>query len=65
MSENLQPDLIAAINALVEMRLEMIRAENFEDAKRIAKDLSTKGIALTDGLDAETGERMTTWTMKG
>lgn len=65
MSENLQAELVAAIDALVAMRLEMIRAENFEDAKRIARDLSDKGIALTDGLTVGSGERVTTWTMKG
>jgi len=63
-SQKLPAELVAAIDALVGMRLEMIKAENFEDAERIAVQLSEKGIALTDGLDPDSGARTTTWEMK-
>ncbi|MGV8939510.1 MAG: hypothetical protein ACOH2J_20520 [Allorhizobium sp.] len=65
MSRDLPTDLIAAIDALVAMRLEMIKAENFEDAERIATELFEKGITLTDGIDECSGGRVTTWEMKG
>ena len=57
-------DLSAAVQALVDMRLEMLKAKNFAEADRIRDELATKGIQLKDGRDKETGERVTTWEVK-
>ena len=57
-------DLSAAVQALVDMRLEMLKAKNFAEADRIRDELATKGIQLKDGKDKETGERITTWEVK-
>jgi len=57
-------DLSAAVTALVEMRLEMLKAKNFAEADKIRDDLLTKGIQLKDGKDKETGERVTSWEVK-
>jgi cysteinyl-tRNA synthetase len=57
-------DLSAAVQALVDMRLEMLKAKNFAEADRIRDELSAKGIQLKDGKDKETGERVTTWEVK-
>jgi len=54
----------SAIDTLVEMRLEMLKAKNFPEADRIRNELSEKGIQLKDGKDAATGERVTTWELK-
>jgi len=57
-------DLSAAVDALVEMRLEMLKTKNFAEADKIRDDLAAKGIQLKDGKDKETGERVTTWEVK-
>ncbi len=57
-------DLSAAVQALVDMRLEMLKAKNFAEADKIRDDLAAKGIQLKDGKDKETGERVTTWEVK-
>jgi cysteinyl-tRNA synthetase len=57
-------DLSAAIDALVQMRLEMLKNKNFAEADKIRDDLLTKGIQLKDGKDKDTGERVTTWEVK-
>ncbi len=57
-------DLSAAVEALVAMRLEMLKAKNFAEADKIRDDLSAKGVALKDGKDPATGERVTTWELK-
>lgn len=57
-------DLSAAINALVAMRLEMLKSKNFAEADKIRDDLLAKGIQLKDGKDKDTGERVTTWEVK-
>ncbi|MUZ71412.1 cysteine--tRNA ligase [Agrobacterium vitis] len=57
-------DLSAAINALVEMRLEMLKTKNFAEADKIRDDLLAKGIQLKDGKNKDTGERVTTWEVK-
>ncbi len=57
-------DLAAAVEALVAMRLEMLKAKNFTEADKIRDDLLAKGIQLKDGKDKETGERVTTWEVK-
>ncbi|PDT17583.1 cysteine--tRNA ligase [Rhizobium sp. J15] len=54
----------AAVDALVAMRLEMLKAKNFAEADKIRDELTAKGIQLKDGKDAATGERVTTWEMK-
>ncbi|WP_117194200.1 cysteine--tRNA ligase [Rhizobium terrae] len=54
----------SAIDALVAMRLEMLKAKNFAEADRIRNELSEKGIQLKDGKDPATGERVTTWELK-
>lgn len=60
----LSDDLSAAVQALVDMRLEMLKAKNFAEADRIRDELAAKGIQLKDGKDKETGERVTTWEVK-
>ena len=54
----------SAVDALVAMRLEMLKARNFAEADKIRDDLSAKGIQLRDGKDPATGERVTTWEVK-
>ncbi|MBX4891050.1 MULTISPECIES: cysteine--tRNA ligase [Rhizobium] len=54
----------AAVDALVAMRLEMLRAKNFTEADKMRDELTAKGIQLKDGKDAATGERVTTWEVK-
>ncbi len=56
--------LAAAVESLVAMRLEMLKAKNFAEADKIRDDLAAKGIQLKDGKDAATGERVTTWDVK-
>lgn len=56
--------IAAAVDSLVAMRLEMLKAKNFAEADRIRDELSSKGIQLKDGKDKETGERVTTWELK-
>ncbi|KIP99471.1 cysteine--tRNA ligase [Agrobacterium tumefaciens] len=56
--------ILAAVDTLVDMRLEMLKAKNFAEADRIRDELLTKGIQLKDGKDKETGERVTTWELK-
>ncbi|MVA78767.1 cysteine--tRNA ligase [Agrobacterium vitis] len=60
----LNEDLSAAIDALVEMRLEMLKTKNFAEADKIRDDLLAKGIQLKDGKNKDTGERVTTWEVK-
>jgi cysteinyl-tRNA synthetase len=58
-------DAVAAgIDAVVEMRLELLKARNFAEADRIRNELADKGIQLKDSKDPATGERVTTWEMK-
>ncbi|ARO29490.1 cysteinyl-tRNA synthetase [Rhizobium sp. NXC14] len=54
----------AAVDALVAMRLEMLRAKNFAEADKVRDELAAKGIQLKDGKDVATGERVTTWEVK-
>ncbi|NTJ42014.1 cysteine--tRNA ligase [Agrobacterium larrymoorei] len=54
----------AAMQSLIDMRLEMLKAKNFVEADRIREELSAKGIQLKDGKDKETGERTTMWELK-
>lgn len=56
--------LASAVDALVAMRLEMLKAKNFAEADRIRDELSAKGIQLKDGKNAASGERVTTWEVK-
>jgi cysteinyl-tRNA synthetase len=56
--------IAAGIDALVEMRLELLKAKNFAEADRIRNELAEKGIQLKDGKDPVTGERVTSWEMK-
>ncbi|MBA3039469.1 MAG: cysteine--tRNA ligase [Alphaproteobacteria bacterium] len=60
----LSDDLAAAVEALVAMRLEMLKTKNFTEADKIRDDLLAKGIQLKDGKDKESGERVTTWEVK-
>ncbi|MDQ0319730.1 cysteinyl-tRNA synthetase [Pararhizobium capsulatum DSM 1112] len=60
----LQDDIKAAIDALVAMRLEMLKAKNFAEADKIRDQLVAQGIQLKDGKDPATGERITTWEVK-
>ncbi len=62
---NLVPESLAsAVQALVDMRLEMLKAKNFAEADKIRDDLAAKGIQLKDGKDPVTGERITAWEVK-
>jgi cysteinyl-tRNA synthetase len=63
-AEDVSDDLSAAVQALVDLRLEMLKAKNFAEADRIRDELAEKGIQLKDGKDKETGERVTTWEVK-
>ena len=54
----------SAVDALVAMRLEMLKAKDFAEADRIRNELAGKGIQLKDGKDPATGERVTTWELK-
>ncbi|MBY5335349.1 cysteine--tRNA ligase [Rhizobium leguminosarum] len=54
----------SAVDALVAMRLEMLKAKNFTEADKIRDELTEKGIQLKDGKDPVTGERVTTWEVK-
>lgn len=54
----------AAVDALVAMRLEMLKAKNFAEADKIRDELTAKGIQLKDGKDTASGERVTTWEVK-
>ncbi|MGO4139016.1 cysteine--tRNA ligase [Rhizobium brockwellii] len=54
----------SAVDALVAMRLEMLKAKNFTEADKIRDELTAKGIQLKDGKDAVTGQRVTTWEVK-
>ncbi|NNU45805.1 cysteine--tRNA ligase [Rhizobium sp. WYCCWR 11279] len=54
----------SAIDALVAMRLEMLKAKNFTEADKIRDELTAKGIEVKDGKDPVTGERVTTWEVK-
>lgn len=56
--------IAAGVDALVEMRLELLKAKNFAEADKIRDELASKGIQLKDGKDKDTGERVTTWEMK-
>ncbi|WP_113448798.1 cysteine--tRNA ligase [Rhizobium cremeum] len=62
--QEVSDDLSAAVEALVQMRLEMLKAKNFAEADKIRDDLSARGIQLKDGKNRETGERVTTWEVK-
>ncbi|WP_320202885.1 cysteine--tRNA ligase [Agrobacterium rosae] len=53
-----------AIDSLVAMRLEMLKAKNFAEADRIRDELSAKGIQLKDGKDKVSGDRITTWEIR-
>ena len=48
--------LTQGLDAIIQMRLEMLQAKNFAEADRIRDDLAAKGIQLKDGPDG------TTWT---
>ncbi|MBY5466222.1 cysteine--tRNA ligase [Rhizobium leguminosarum bv. trifolii] len=54
----------SAIDALIAMRLEMLKAKNFTEADKIRDELTAKGFQLKDGKDPVTGERVTTWEVK-
>ncbi|MFF0948859.1 cysteine--tRNA ligase [Rhizobium leguminosarum] len=54
----------SAVDALVAMRLEMLKAKNFTEADKIRDELTAKGIQLKDAKDPVTGERVTTWEVK-
>jgi cysteinyl-tRNA synthetase len=62
---NLVPEEISvAVNAVVQLRLEMLKTKNFAEADKIRADLAAKGIQLKDGKDPATGERVTAWEVK-
>jgi cysteinyl-tRNA synthetase len=56
--------LSEGLDAIIQMRLELLKAKNFAEADKIRDDLLAKGIQLKDGKDPATGERITTWEVK-
>jgi cysteinyl-tRNA synthetase len=56
--------IASAVDSLVELRLEMLKAKNFAEADRIRDELAQKGVQLKDGKDKQTGERVTIWELK-
>jgi cysteinyl-tRNA synthetase len=56
--------LAEGVEAVIQMRLEMLKTKNFAEADKIRDDLLSKGIQLKDGKDPATGERLTTWEVK-
>ncbi len=56
--------IAAGVDALVAMRLELLKAKNFAKPTRIRDELAAKGIQLKDGKDKDNGERVTTWERK-
>ncbi|MCB1446268.1 MAG: cysteine--tRNA ligase, partial [Rhizobiaceae bacterium] len=56
--------LAESLDAIIQMRLEMLKVKNFAEADKIRDDLLAKGIQLKDGKDPATGERVTTWEVK-
>ena len=53
-----------AQDAIIQMRLQLLKAKNFAEADKIRDDLLAKGIQLKDGKDPATGERVTTWEVR-
>ena len=56
--------LAESVEALVQLRLEMLKAKNFAEADRLRDQLGSQGIQLKDSKDSTTGERVTTWEVK-
>lgn len=56
--------LADGVEAIVQMRLELLKAKNFAEADKIRDDLLAKGIQLKDGKDPATGARITSWEIK-
>lgn len=56
--------LVESVEALVQLRLEMLKAKNFAEADRLRDQLASQGIQLKDSKDSTTGERVTTWEVK-
>lgn len=56
--------LAESVEALVQLRLEMLKAKNFAEADRLRDQLASQGIQLKDSKDSTTGERVTTWEVK-
>ena len=64
MDEAEKEALTQGLDAIIQMRLEMLKAKNFAEADKIRDDLLSKGIQLKDGKDPATGERVTSWEVK-
>ncbi|MCW5710436.1 cysteine--tRNA ligase [Shinella sp.] len=62
--DELADDLKKGVEAIIQMRLELLKAKNFAEADKIRDDLAEKGIQLKDGKDPGTGERVTTWEVR-
>jgi len=56
---------IEAIRKAVETRLAFIREKNWTEADRLRDELAARGVVLKDGKDPVSGERVTTWEVKG
>ncbi|HWU63106.1 MAG TPA: cysteine--tRNA ligase [Ensifer sp.] len=56
--------LAESVEALVQLRLEMLKVKNFAEADRLRDQLASQGIQLKDSKDSTTGERVTTWEVK-
>ena len=64
MDEAEKEALTQGLDAIIQMRLEVLNAKNFAEADKIRDDLLSKGIQLKDGKDPATGERVTSWEVK-
>ncbi|MCY0147604.1 cysteine--tRNA ligase [Hoeflea sp. G2-23] len=63
-SNALPAGLVDQVQALVDQRLDLIKAKNWTDADTLRDQIVAMGIQLKDGKDPETGERVTTWEVK-
>jgi cysteinyl-tRNA synthetase len=60
----LSPAEAEVIDREIATRLSFIAGKDWGNADRIRDELAGRGIALKDGKDPETGERVTTWEVK-
>ncbi len=52
------------VQALVDQRLDLIKAKNWAEADTLRDEIVAMGVQIMDGKDPETGERVTTWEVK-
>ena len=52
---------VAAVEALIEARLQARRDRNWAESDRIRDELTAMGLVIKDAKDPTTGEMRTTW----